>query len=286
MPTPDRIVIRRRLALGAVILIFAIIAAVLIANAMSARPAGEPLPAVVEGVRPPGPDIAPSPLPLPLVPVTRAELIAAAGRASDAYAAGRPAPEQNAELVGRRFLLRIPFGCGGPSGPDAATAEPYWTHDASGGTVRISAPSQVWTEAAWVRELAGSLAFDAVEGFWLPRPWTGSEDCPPDASAQAGPASPQTLGLAMFFAPNSSRLMRRAGRAYEHVAKAPRGAGPVAPKGYRLKLSGQVASFADGRPVGCHAERAEQRPVCLVAVTFEEIAFEDPATGQTLAEWR
>lgn len=284
MPTPDRIMIRRRLALGAVILILAIAAAVLIANSMSARTAGEPAPAVGEGARSPGPDVATSPLPLPPVPVTRTELIAAAERASAAYAAGRPAPGQNAELVGRRFLLRIPFGCGGPSLPDAA--EPYWTHDAKGGTVRIGAPSQVWTKDAWVSELAGSLEFDAVEGFWLPRPWTGSEECPPTASAQTGPASPQTLGLAMFFAPGSSRLMRRGGRAYEHVAKAPQGAGPIAPKGYRLKLSGQVSRFADGRPAACHAGRADQRPVCLIAVTFEEIAFEDPATGQTLAEWR
>src|SRR3546814_10529086 len=101
----------------------------------------------------------------------------------------------------------------------------------------------IWDEPDWVRALAGELRFDAVEGFWIRRPWTSSERCAPalqpapetaDAGAEsdvdeapevAGPPPPvpvesQTVGIAQFFAPAGRRTLRRGTRPYSATVKA------------------------------------------------------------------
>lgn len=274
MPLPDRTLIRRGLALGAAILILALIAAVLIAREPPPPPPAAQAPQPIKIETPP--------LPVPSPPLSRADLIALSARAASAYATGAPPPAQDAGLSGRRFIVRIAFGCEGPRDEDAAPPAAYWEQDPARGTIALRAHPQIWTTTAWVRELAGSAQFDAVEGFWLPRPWITSEDCP----AQAAAGGEKTLGLAMFFAPNSSRVLQRGARAYEFVGKAPDGGAPVAPKGFRLILAGRIAGFEGGEPARCHAAGPDQRPACLIAVDFDQVAFEDPATGETLAEWR
>src|SRR5690606_37999906 len=119
------------------------------------------------------------------------------------------------------------------SEPDpAATA--FWTLDERRRSIRLVARPEVWSETAWVRTLAGDKPFDAIEGFWLPRPWTRSEACPPDADQARGGPGERTLGLAMFFEPGSSRVGQRGSRPYEHVTIVPDGGQPIAPHGFRL----------------------------------------------------
>src|SRR3546814_14245076 len=89
----------------------------------------------------------------------------------------------------------------------------------------------------WSSDVCSSdlLRFDAVEGFWIRRPWTSSERCAPalqpapetaDAGAEsdvdkapevAGPPPPvpvesQTVGIAQFSAPDGRRTLRRGRR--------------------------------------------------------------------------
>ncbi|HEX6859954.1 MAG TPA: hypothetical protein VF138_07110 [Caulobacteraceae bacterium] len=282
MPEPDRTALGRRLALGAVVLVALIVLAVVIARG---RPAPEPSPE--PAVPPPTPatnavEVVPQPLPLPTPPLGRKGLIEAVGRAASAYSAGVPVADSDKELVGQRFRIGIPFGCGGPAGENPKGFV-YWTRDAGSKVIRLVAKPQDWTKAAWAQALGGDGEYEAIEGFWLPRPWTASQACAPGLEATAGE---RTLALAMFFEPGSSRVLQRSGRPYEHVLNAPDGEAPIAPKGYRLMLEGRITGFPDGQAIRCRAEGANTRPVCMIAVRFEDVSFEDPVSGSTLAEWR
>lgn len=287
---------RAGLAIGAIIIVGG-------AGALIVRFANSPQTAQVEQPRPAAqaseaPPTLIEKLPLPPPALDRGALIAAAAAAADAYAAGAPAPMANAALVGRAFLLRLPFGC---AGSDTVAT---WTYNASRKTVKFAAQPALWSEMPWVRALAGDTVFEAAEGFWIPRPWTRAEACPPSSNEAGGdsttttqaplteqalPSEPtaerETLGLAQFFAPGAPRTRQRGMRPYEFTRKYDAAASPAA-HSYQFVLGGRLAAFADGQPVHCWSENAQLRPRCLIAVELGRVAFEDPASGEVLAEWR
>ncbi len=145
-----------------------------------------------------------------------------------------------------------------------------------------------WTKAPVLARPGETPNWDAVEGVWIPRPWLAAETCP-KVETQAGPAAPasaQTAGLAVIHEAAASRLGRRDGRAYSHTIKADGEESARPPtQGYRLLLEGRIVTFADGRPIRCHAAMPDQRPVCVVAVKLDKVAFEDGETGAVLSEW-
>ena len=55
---------------------------------------------------------------------------------------------------------------------------------------------------------------------------------------------------------------------------------------YALVIKGRVANFDDGQPVHCWNSASDSPPICLIAVEFTNIAFEDPSDGKILAEWQ
>lgn len=266
------------------------------------KPAPVEQPRIVVPAEPPPTLLDKLPLPPPLL--DRAALIAAGEQAADAFAAGKSAPEANAALAGRSFSLRLPFGCGA-SDPVAMA-----TYNADRKTVKLAAQPHLWGKQPWVRALAGDMAFEAVEGFWISRPWTRSETCPTPPAEPAEPAPPakpakpappagagqlegpaepaqpvrETLGVAQFFAPGASRTRQRGTRPYEVTRKLP--ADAPATRSYQLVLSGRLVAFGDGQPVRCWSESSQLRPRCLFAVELTRVAFENPTTGETLAEWR
>jgi len=224
-------------------------------------------------------------LPVLTPPLGRIDLLAAASAAADAYAAGRAGTPENAELVGRRFEVRIPFGCYGASPEGGAALR--WDYDPAAEALRVSAAPEVWTDVPWVRALAGEQT-EAVEGFWLPRPWSNAEACPPSEARMAAPpilpAPRETVGLAQFFDTSGSRVPRRDGSPYRTVEKV-RLEALRATEGFRLVLSGRIGALPNGQPVGCQSPTAEIRPVCLVAVEWDRVAIENPLSGELLAEW-
>lgn len=240
-----------------------------------------PVPAAEPAAEPPPPR-----LPAITPPLGRSDLLAATAAAADAYASGRSAVPTNAELVGRSFEIRIPFGCYGAS-PDESAASLRWNYDAEDKALRINATPEVWTDIPWVRALAGEQA-EVVEGFWLPRPWSNAESCPtPEARMALPPILPapqQTVGLAQVFETGGSRVHRRDGKPYRTVEKVEPEA-LQATEGFRLVLSGRVGALPNGQPVGCHSAGAELQPVCLVVVEFDRVAIENPSSGEQLAEW-
>jgi hypothetical protein len=198
--------------------------------------------------------------------------------AASAYAAGQSAPPGAAQLAGRPFAIRLPFGCGGDVAEDAPL--PY-ADVAPSLSLRLRARPQTWTDAPWARALAGAADVEAIEGFWIRRPWLRSEGCPATPGS-AGPPSPETLALAQVFEKGGSRLLRRGARGYEATIKAAAAPGPA---GLRLALEGRIAGGEGASPVRCLGDAPDRRPVCLIVVELDRVAFEDP-DGKTLSEWR
>ncbi|MBU3077621.1 hypothetical protein [Sphingomonas quercus] len=232
-------------------------------------------------------------LPVPPPPLTRGDLISAAGQAASAYAEGKPRSTAD-PLVARNFAVRLPFGCNGPSqAVDAggqAEGLAAWTWGPDHGSIQLRMTPGDWLGSAM---LAGAGALDkweAVEGFWIPRPWLASETCPAvradPLQTDAPPASPQTVGLAAVFEVGSSRLARRNGRAYEYTIRA-KGDAPLMPPqdGFRMLLEGRIAAFPSGQAIECRATGPDQRPVCIIAVKLDRVTYEDES-GTTLSEWR
>ena len=285
MAGPNRSVVTARLI--AALTIVAAVAILVILFARSSRDQAERTPpaAVAPGPTPPA---KPPPPPRPAPLLSRAELIDAARAAASAYALGGPPPSEEARLIGRQFQLSLPFGCDGEQPADGGRTA-FWVYGRDRSSVRISVRPENWTDSAFVRELGGE-GFDAVEGFWIPRPWAASDDCPiqrTDPLQAAPPApSPQTVGLAVFHEKGGSRLEQRRERPYEVVVKSPDDGSQPAPRGYRLVLEGRIGGYEDGRAVRCRSESADQRPVCLFRVQIERVAIRDPASGAVLGEWR
>jgi hypothetical protein len=129
---------------------------------------------------------------------------------------------------------------------------------------------------------------EAVEGFWIPRPWQNGDRCPARTAdpLQAEPPtpSPQTVGLATVFGPNSSRLNRRGERPYELTLPVSDAARPT--QGLQLVLEGRLTALPDGRLIACRSASPDQRPVCLIGAQIDRVAVRDPASQRSLGEWR
>lgn len=242
-----------------------------------------------EAVAPPPRAQAPAPSPTlsPMAPAVldRAALLAAARLAADAFAAGRSTPLEVAAIAGRRVELRLPFGC---SGPSAVLNTPFgYRYDEAAQTLRVRVQPVLWEPTAWV-PLQSVADVEAVEGFWVPRPWTTAETCPADARVAAGASDApdeQTLALAQFYGAGGSRVGRSRGDAFEATRRVAPEALQLA-QGLRLRLTGRVTPAPGDGPIVCRALGGpERRPTCLVSVSFAEIAIENPATGATLAAW-
>ena len=228
----------------------------------------------------------------PLNPaLDRAGLLSAVARAASDYAAGA-APAASGPLVGRQFDIRLAFGCAGPQTAPADAAGDglaRWSWGPDRETIRLSLTPGDWARSALIAG-AGGNQWEAVEGFWVDRPWMTADGCPsiradPLASGP-GTSAPPTVGLAAVFETGGSRLGRRNGRAYTHTIRQAGDAPLIGlDAGYRVRLQGRVAAFPDGRAIRCRAANPDQRPVCVAAVQLDRVAFETP-TGDTLSEWR
>ena len=243
-----------------------------------------PAPPLIEPPPPEAPKIiAPPPT------LGRADLLAAAATAASGYAAGT-APEGADPLAGRSFAIRTPFGCAASTG-DAKPGLAGAALRAKDKTVELSLTPADWAASPLAAAAVEAKVWDAVEGYWIDRPWLQTEACPhgtaPAKDAPDSTPSPQTVGLAAVFEPEGSRFGRRNGRAYSFTARGERETPPVPPaNGYRLVLEGRFAAFPDGRAIRCRADSADQRPVCIAAVQLDRVAFEDADTGAQISEWR
>jgi hypothetical protein len=237
--------------------------------------------------------VVPAPIPSPTQSSSRmlgrADLLALAAEAADATARGDSMPATVRDAVGKPFAISLPFGCEGPAAADS-DAPMRWRYDDSAGALRLNITPVTWSPDEW---WAGGPPSDAetIEGFWIPRPWTRSETCPasptPVAPAGSEPVTlpGQTLAIGQVFSADGARHGRRDGKAYSSVLRMGR-AQMGGSQGLALRLIGRIGSGPGGTPATCRQPGgADQRPVCLILVSLDELAIADPVSGTVLAAW-
>lgn len=279
----------RRLGLVAPLVIAGVIAALILVGLLL-QPGERQAPEPARPVQPAPVAAPPTPPPAESPPLTRAELLDHAEDVAAAYAAGEPSSsEMDKALAGRTFALRIPFGCDGAQ-VRTAGEQAYVEYDPQKRTVHLIAQPADWSTLPLIQQAPGHIGIEAVEGFWIPRPWLRTEACPPrmerPAPATPTPPAAQTVGLAALFPEGGPRTARRGERPYEFTRKVAEGEGELLTHSYHLVIEGRLVSFPEGRSIRCWSETPAHRPLCLYAVAFERIAFEDAATGKMLTEWR
>lgn len=217
----------------------------------------------------------------------RADITAWADRAADAFSSGEAVPEEIRELTGRRFEIVVPFGCSGPAAANSA-APLRWLYDAAEERLRIDVSATQWSLAHWGLTQGEERT---AQGFWISRPWSSSEICPkspnPAAVSDAEPVTltGQTLGIAQLDPMTGNQGDAPKPRSFSTVKR-------IAPdeldasRGFGVKLSGRIGQLPGGAPIRCRQPGgSEQRPICLVAVSFEEVTLEALGSGETLATW-
>jgi hypothetical protein len=252
-------------------------------------------------------------LPVPTPAMDRAALLAAVAQAASAAAGGLDDGEAQRKLDGQQFEVRLRFGCSGPT-EVADEKSMSWRFDQAKRTLRLRAAPDISMEQPLPAAIAGD-AFEAAEGFWVPRPWLLQPGCPVvppppptpaapqpvDAGTKAkGPLRPaaeakaaveaaraiaqQRVGIAQFFSHTDSRTLRRDGRPYEATKVLEEGQAPSA-QGYDLVLSGRLKRLPDGRVIACKVEQPDLPPRCIVSADFDRVWIERPDTKESLAEW-
>lgn len=245
-------------------------------------PAAEPVRAVQPEPKPtPGAAAAPEERSM-----SRAELLDFATAAADRAASATPLPPRFASLAGKRFDLSLPFGCDGPV--PAGMGALGWRYDADASALRIRVVPVSWAVTQWFPSRPAGLS--ALEGFWVARPWSSRETCAAPAAAPPPGAEPvtlagQTLGLAQLISDDGPRHIARADEPYETVIRVKPEALQLG-SGLRLRLQGRFENHPGGDSARCvQPGGPDQRPICLIAVSFDELAVINPETEETLATW-
>jgi hypothetical protein len=250
-------------------------------------------------------------VPPPVPTLDRTALLAAVAEAASAAAAGTPPPESLRNLDGRQFELRIRFGCRGPV-TNLEQRWLGWSFDAEKRRIRVRAMPTISGDDPLVEQI-GDDEFEAVEGFWVPRPWLLQAVCPASAAVQAnvaaGAGQPQTeqrpaadspepieeaeasavsagpkIGIAQFFTRNEPRSRRRDMRPYQAAHSLAEGEA-LSSQGYDLVLSGRLRALPGRGVIHCTAGGPDVPPDCIVSAEFQRVWIEQPDNREVIAEW-
>ena len=233
------------------------------------------------------PAAAPPNLPSVAEPLSRRDLLLAVAEAASDHGAGIADPDRQRALDGQPFSVALRF-C-----PGDETAAFRSSFDEEEGVLRLEVRPDLSADSL----PAGAIdpaRFEAVEGFWLHRPWLLDPACPVRAvesqpavaaarpPAPAGEARPSpSVGIAQFLDSSSQRSRRRGERAYQLTRKLAQDevAGPV-----DLLLEGRVSALPGGRTIVCAGGSTVTPPSCIVSVRLDRVSLRRP-DGAVLAEW-
>jgi hypothetical protein len=223
-------------------------------------------------------------LPLPEPALDRAGFLAAMASAASAHVSGAN-NEEARTLDGHRFAIRIRFGCDGPAPADGSAAL-RWSAAKDGKSYDIYARPDL-SQADEAPKAMSDETIEAIEGFWIPRPWELRGECPVPAAddAEARLPVPQLVGIAQYFTAADSRVGRRSGRPYVATQKI---ASPAElPKsGLVLLLEGRFEAWPGGDVIRCIGSGRGQRPSCVASAHLDRAAFLKPEDSSVIAEWR
>jgi hypothetical protein len=203
----------------------------------------------------------------------REAVILAALHALTDAALGHDDAAAQRELRGRKFAVRIRFGCPGVTDPDRS-----WSYDAAQKVLRVNVRSSL-TDAALPKSDLLAKEYQGGVGFVLGRPWLLGAGCPAGGFAAASPDAP-AITIAQLFTDADSRVQRPR---RDYALTRPIGPNEQPGDGLDLIVSGRLAELADGRPIHCAA--ADGAPACIVSARIDRVAIENPASGQSLGEW-
>ena len=246
-------------------------------------------------------------VPRPQPPLDRAALLGVIAEAASATAAGAEMPEAVRSRDGRQFELRIRFGCGGPE-TDLGNRWLGWSFESESRRIRVRAMPTISKDDPLIEQL-GDGKFEAIEGFWIPRPWLLQPVCPAVAAIHAAspptteqaqneadsaessegqldepvPRSPR-IGIAQFFTKEDPRTRRRGMRPYEASHTLAEGKA-ISSQGYNLVLSGRLRALPGRGVIQCTARNANSPPECVVSAEFLRVWIEQPDTRDVIAEW-
>jgi len=239
---------------------------------------------------------------LPAIPVAdppldREKLLVAALHAASSISAGAADAAAQRKLDGKRFELRLRFGCG-----DAGSQDQHrgWSFDEKRRVLRLKVTPDIASADAVIKSVTGE-GFEAVEGFWLSRPWLLIPACPPiedPARAKpqmeaadgervgqvAGTVPGRQVGIAQFFTQADSRTGRRLDRPYEATIVLDEGQTPGA-SGFDFALSGRLRALPDGRVIACSSVNPQVGPSCIISVDIDRAWIERADSGALVAEW-
>ena len=235
-------------------------------------------------------------LPVVEAPLDRQAILQAVAKAASASALGHDDRDQQRDLDGDRFEVRIRFGCP-KSGATVQNGPFVVRHDAESRRLQVRAFPDLTGGEPWIAALGGD-AIEAVEGFWMRKPWLLAPGCSVAAQApisetteDAGDDTPRMpmaaqwrVGIAQFFGATETRTTRRDHRAYE-TTKTLGEDEPPPSQGYDLILSGRLRELPNGQVIACHVASPELPPECVVSVTFDQVRIERADTKEILAEW-
>jgi len=231
----------------------------------------------------PAPSPSPRPVPVPVVQAAldRADLLALATQAADAFAQNLAMPAPVTAVAGRRFNLILPFGCEAP-GMQGSAGTMRWSFDPKAARLKITVDPVIWQPEEW------GAAGDArvLRGFWISRPWSSATICAAartDFGAAWPPIMPPSewIAIAREIGPAEGAKARP----YEVVQRATASDFDPA-QGFQFRITGRIRPTSEGGPVTCaQPGGAAQRPLCVIAATFSEVSIENPKNGDVLANW-
>lgn len=234
-------------------------------------------------------------LPTPQPPLDREALLIATLRAASAAATGANDAGAQRALDARPFALVLRFGCPGSDvGRDGSVEE---RGDAENRSVLLRSRPDVSLDDPLLVPNAETAGIEAVEGFWITRPWLLTAACPPPPAAPAAAGEEQRpsmdpaaapaqrrVAIAQFFTGEDTRVGRRSERPFEAVLKADEARG-LKENGFNLVLAGRLRAMRDGKVIRCTVTDPRRPPDCLISARFDQVRMEHPRTGAVLAQW-
>lgn len=238
-------------------------------------------------------------LPVAEKPLDREALLLAVAQTASNVALGREDREAQRMLDGKPFELRLRFGCANDDDQSRT-----WSYDEKRRNLSVRIAPEINGSDRVVQAL-GESGYEAVEGFWVRRPWQLDADCsapsapvtespspsPSPASSSTASAVPPTpimpiynIGLAQFYTAADSRTHRRESRAYSASKILNEKTSPSS-RGYDLVIAGRLRKLSSGAVIACRNRGSAVPPDCIVSVQIDKVVIRDPADGASIAEW-
>jgi hypothetical protein len=215
-------------------------------------------------------------------PLDRSSLLITLLGAASAATIGANDAEVQKPLEGRRFDLKMRFGC--PGGQPSQTRN--FTFDEATGALKVIVQPDIDEDVERDPDVAKRTGTNPSEsakthrsGFLIPSPMQLQPGCPTGDFAAAAGFSNLRFGLVQTTdeeAPRARQLLD----SYEIVKKIALEARPK--EGLDLNLRGRLES-SSGKTISCVPKGGFIE--CLAAVTIDHVSITDPANGRLIAEW-